>query len=172
MSLGDYNLIGVTIFGSFLTFLSVWFWHSRNAAVKRAEMIAEEHAMLIARVSELEARQRIDAEKISPIVTAFQSILIKQLTHAGKPEMDLLLVKVGPPNVLTDLEHARLMVMLDDRTRDMGIEITSAERDSAVIFPIVMKMTDVEQHTISGVEGATDLKLLTIVSVVGAKPKE
>ena len=166
------NSIGITLFGSFLTFMVAVFWHSRAAAVKRAEVLAAENLEVLKRIKELEDKERLSSQVVTPIVTAFQALLIKQLTHAGKPEMDLLLVKVGPPNILSPDENKRLVVMLRDRTTDMGVEITSDERDTAVIFPIVMKMADKEQMNLSHVEGATDLKLMTIVSIVGATPKE
>jgi len=165
------NSISISFLGSTLTFLATWFWYTRNLAVKRAEVLAVEHEKVLARLQELETKERISSQTLTPIITAFQGILVKQLTHAGKPEMDFLMVKIGPPNVLSDEERARLMEMLHERTTDMGIEITASERDAAVILPIVMKMADTEQKDFAHVDGATDLKLVTIVSVVGAVPK-
>jgi hypothetical protein len=166
------NSVGIALVGSLLTFLTGWFWRSRNAAVKRAEVLAEKHDAVLARLQELETKERITSQALTPIITAFQGILIKQLTHDEKPEMDLLMVKVGPPDVLTPGEYGRLMTLLHERTTDMGVEITPSERDAAVILPVVMRMANEEQKNFSHVKGSTDLKLVTIVSIVGAVHKE
>jgi hypothetical protein len=166
------NSIGVSVVGSALTFAMAWFWYARNVAVRKAEAIAAEHAKVMERLTELETKERLSGQVMTPIITAFQSLLVKQLTHAGKPEMDELMVKIGPPDVLTDTERARLMVMLKDRTKDMGIEITASERDAAMILPIVMQMAAEEQANFKSTNAAKDLKLITIVSVVAADSKE
>lgn len=169
------NSIGIALIGTLLTFATTWFWFAKNAAQEKAKTIAEGHAVLLARVTELEALRRVDAQTMTPIVTAFQSLLVKQLTHADKPEMDDLMVKLGPPDILTDEERARLHVMLEGRSRSMEPGITEAERDAAKILPAVMKMATEEQANLRSVDAAMDLKLITIVSVVDvntAPPKD
>lgn len=162
------NSIGIGLLGAAMTFATTWFWFARNAAVTKTAAIALEHATLLARVAELETQRRVDAQTMTPIVSAFQGLLIKQLTHADKPEMDDLMVKLGPPDILTDEEHDRLHVMLEARSHDMEPNITSSERDAATILPYVMKMAAEEQANMKNADAAQDLKLVTIVSVVGA----
>jgi hypothetical protein len=168
------NSAGMAVFGAGLSFLAAWFWFSRNAAVRRAEVLAVDHERVLLRVAELETKARLSEQATTPIVTAFQALLVKQLTHADKPEMDELMVKIGPPDVLTADEHARLLVMLHDRGKDMSIAITAGERDAAKILPIVMKMAAEEQTNFEQATVAHNLQLVTIVSVVkvGTPPPE
>lgn len=175
------NSIGIAVFGATLSFMVAWFWYIKTrteskaaAAIKTAEdkaaAIAVEHAAVVQRLTELETKERMSGQMMTPIITAFQSLLIKQLTHDEKPEMDALMVKVGPPDVLNDTERDRLMVMLQQRAEDMGLEISHSERDAAMILPIVMQMAAKEQANFKSIRATQDLKLITIVSVVAAHP--
>ena len=60
------NSIGIAVVGAILTFLTGWFWRSRNQAIKKAETIAADHqavlAGLPARVAALE-----EALKAKPV---------------------------------------------------------------------------------------------------------
>ena len=163
------NSMGIAVVGAILTFLTGWFWRSRNQAIKKAETIAADHEVVLARLKVLEDQAIVAGTVVTPIITAFQSLLIKQLTHDDKPEMDILMVKVGPPDTLTISERDRLLTMLHERSVD--IEIDASEQDSAIIMPIVMRMAKKEQSNMAHLEGATDLKLVTIVSIVGTVPK-
>ena len=101
-----------------------------------------------------------------PISTAFQTVLVKQMTHYHTPEMDGLMKKIGPPNTLTEAEEHRLTILLKERTQDMGSEITPSERDAAAILPMVMKRARIEADTLAGAE-ALKLRLVTVAAVVG-----
>lgn len=161
----------IVAFGAVLSFIAAWFWFARNAAVRKAEAIAIAHDALVARVAEQETRLRLSeqaTQAAAPIVTAFQALMIQKLTHADKPEMDKLMVRVGPPDTLTDDERARLLVMLHERSQDMAPAITDGERDAARILPIVMRMAAEEQAGFATAAGSQDLKLVTIVSAVSA----
>ena len=168
-----------TLVGTGLSFAAGWFWWKKNQAIAQANVdiaaakdaarsIAEEHQKVLLRLVELETTAKLSAQQFSPIVTAFQAILVKQLTHPSKDELDQLLVKVGPPHILTPDESARLAVMLKERSHDMGSEITSTERESAEILPIVMKMAIAEQENIAAANlvSPAALKLITVLSVV------
>jgi hypothetical protein len=160
------NSVAVLLVGSVLSFVAAWFWFSKNAAVKLASDIAAEHARVLTRLTEVEAKLALVNQAVIPISTAFQAILIKELTHFHTPEMDALMVKVGPPNLLTPEEEARLAVLLTARTEDMGPLISDSERDAAKILPIVMKRARAEAATIDAAE-TLKLKLVTVAAVVG-----
>ena len=101
-----------------------------------------------------------------PISTAFQAILIKELTHFHTPEMDALMAKIGPPNTLTVVEQERLAVLLNERMKDMGPLISDSERDAARILPAIMKRAKIEQNVITGAE-ETKVSLVSVAMVVG-----
>ena len=65
-----------TIVGSVLAALFAlivgWLLSKRLAARKRADEIAAGHAKVLARLAELEARERVSGEAMMPIVTAFR----------------------------------------------------------------------------------------------------
>lgn len=171
------NSIAILVFGTALTVVTTWFWKSRDAAVRKAERIAEEHAKTVVRITELEQKLALVNQAVIPISTAFQAILIKELTHYHTPEMDALLVKVGPPITLTPEEEARLAVLLEERTRDMGPQISESERDAATILPAVMKRAREESESLEHDEAfklkellkrAEELKL-NLVSMVAVR---
>lgn len=166
------NSLGIGAIGAIATFAMAWFWHMKTRAEVKAAAFMEEHQRVLERLAELETKERLSGQVMTPIVTAFQALLVKQLTHDHAPEMDKLMVQVGPPDTLSDEERDRLMVLLARRARDMGIEITQSERDAAMILPIVMTMAAEEQANFKSATAAKDLKLITIVSVVGAHKVE
>jgi hypothetical protein len=137
-----------------LAFFTTVFFNSRKEAREREK-----------RLVALESQLALVNAAVVPISTAFQAILIKELTHFHTPEMDALLVKIGPPNVLTEDERDRLAVMLIERTEDLGSEISSSERDAAHILPAVMKRAQAEQDTLQ-LASRLKLKLLTIAEVI------
>jgi hypothetical protein len=142
------------------------YFTTRKEAVTKAAVIAEGHEKMKDRVTELERTLAQVNAQVIPISTAFQAILIKELTHFHTPEMDALMVKIGPPNTLTPDEEKRLAALLVERTKDMGPEISDSERDAAAILPAVMKRSRIEQETIRTAE-SLKLKLVTVVTTVG-----
>ena len=165
------NSIGVAAVSTVMAFTTAWFWNSRNAAVKKAEDIAKAHELVLNRLTELETKEKLSNQMMTPIVTAFQSILIKQLTHIDKPEMDELMAKLGPPNTLTAAEHDRLIEMLEHRSTDMTAVITPAERAAAKMLPLVIPMAAEEQANFAEAMEGKDMKLVTIISVTGGAEK-
>lgn len=91
------------------------------------------------RITELERQLSLVSQSVVPISTAFQAILIKELTHFHTPVMDRLMEKLGPPNLLSAEEEVALIAALEQRTKDMGSEISDSERDAASMLPLVIK---------------------------------
>lgn len=142
------NSIGLIVLGSVLSFAAARYWFQRNQAVAQAALIKVEHDKLMNRVMDLERDNALVKASVVPITTAFQALLIKELTHFHTPVMDALMVKVGPPNVLTPGEEEQLAVLLAERSKDMADEIPDSEREAAHILPIVMRRAKVENAKI------------------------
>ena len=130
-----------------------------------------------ARLVRIEDNIKSMALVTTPLFTVMQEKLIKELTHFHTPEMDALLVKVGPPNVLTIEERERLATMLQERTKDLNGEISPNERDAATIFPIIMKRAAEEQSTLQVARrnklkpmGLTEVVVVTDSTPKGDKP--
>jgi hypothetical protein len=120
-----------------------WYWAHRKSATDTVEKektlqdVAQQR--LIDRIVHLEIQQGSLQTTILPLSTAFQAILVKELTHFHTPEMDALLVKLGPPYNLTDEEEARLAELLVERANSLDGEIDESEKEAALILPYVMK---------------------------------
>jgi len=138
------------VVGAALSFLAAWFWFRMKANAderarlvamndKRAAKIAEGHDELVARVTANEVLLATLTSSVQPIATAFQAVLIKELTHFHTPEMDSLMVKLGPPSAIIPEEMARLVVLLKEREIAVDDQITDSERDAAHILPAVIK---------------------------------
>jgi hypothetical protein len=147
------NSIAVGLIGVVLSFLASWFWFQKTEAVKKADVLARAHGELLARVAELEIKERLASAAWLPITSAFQATLIKSLTHEHTGEVDALLVKVGE-STLTGRDEERLLHLLDERTRDTDHRISEAEREDAAIFPIVMKRARREEIVLAAARDA------------------
>jgi len=144
MNTGLVNSLTALLVGAALSFLAARYWWARAERRDRAAHLAIEHARLLARVAELENKVGLVSQAVLPISTAFQAILIKELTHFHTPVLDALLAKLGPPFLLTPEEERALLHELRQRERDMGPMITEPEREAAQILPIVMKRAKAE----------------------------
>ncbi len=162
------NQFLLATFGAFLVFLTTWFWRGKTEALLKAKTLSEAHEAVLARLSVVETQLKLTEQMTSPIVTAMQAILVKQLTHAHRPELDALLVKIGPPDILTDQERARLLVLLHDRSWDVDPSVGTEERSAAKILPLLMPMAVAEQKAFAEAGVSANLRLMTIVAVVGA----
>lgn len=158
------NSMLITLFGSALAWLAALYWWQRNAAVKRAADIAVDHQKTLDRVIALESQLLLVKEQVSPFWTAAQAILVKELIHPNAPEMDGLLDKVGPPNALSEEEQIRLIRLLNERTKDVGV--SPSERDAALILPAIMARAKKEQ-TILAVAEEMKLKIIAVAAVIG-----
>jgi hypothetical protein len=162
-----FQSIALLVFGSALTFIGTLFWWQKNQAVSKATSLARDHALLMDRVRAAEIQLAKMGETIVPISTAFQAILIKELTHFHTPEMDSLMQKIGPPNTLTPSEEKRLFnVLLPEREKDMGPQISDSERDAARILPAVTRRAKAESDALQFAQ-ERNLKLISIASIIG-----
>lgn len=155
---GVLNSLSIMTVGGVFSAISTWLWVQRNSAIKAREGVQ-------LRLIELEKKAALIDQAVIPISTAFQAILIKELTHFHTPEMDKLMERIGPPNILDEAEEKRLEVLLQERTRDMGPMISDSERDAAIILPIIMKRARVEQAVLTAAE-ELKIKLVTVAAVV------
>jgi len=138
------NSVGLLLVGAALSFFAAWYWFHRSTNARAAEAAALENKALLARVAELERLNALVTQAVLPISAAFQAILIKELTHFHTPIMDALMVKLGPPLILTETEEQELVAALKKREHDMGDQISDAERDAARMLPMVMKRVKAE----------------------------
>jgi len=163
------NSAVLIIVGAVVTALMTWLWRSRDAEREKAKALAISHQAVLDRLAELEKREAVAAAAMTPLLTAVQAIFVQKLTHLHKPELDALLVKIGPPDVLSAAERERLMVMLHDRSWDADETVGDDERSAAKILPLLMPMVLDEQARIKEVEGHKSFKLMTVLSVFGAE---
>lgn len=169
------NSAGLVLMSTMLTAIAAWFWFTKNAGVKKVEQekqavvdearrLASEHQVLMNRVRDLETQLVSVTQTVLPLSTAFQAILVKELTHYHTPVMDKLMEKIGPPNTLTVEEQQHLITLLEERTRDLNGRISESERDAAVMLPLVMKRARAEQEAL--------LKAPVELKVVAVKPED
>jgi hypothetical protein len=168
------NSLVLAVFGAILSALVTWLFASRAAAKqavkdtadkaeKAAAIIAEGHAKLEARVAELTERLSLVSAQVVPFSTAFQQILVAQLTHAHTPELDALLAKLGPPITLTEEEEPELYRLLSAREKE--VEFDEEERESAIMLPYVIKRARREQAQIALAEGVR-LQMVGVTAMV------
>lgn len=103
------------------------------------------------RLAVMEKQLALVGQAVVPISTAFQAILIKELTHYHAPVLDELLLKIGPPSTLSPEEFAALQEGLEIRTKDMHELISDSERDAAIMLPLVMKRAQTEYDAMSSI---------------------
>lgn len=121
--------------GSVLSFFAASFWY-RKSVKKEAE---DQQSKMMQRIVELETKSALTSAAMLPITTAFQAILIKELTHFHTPVMDALMEKLGPPFTLSEEEEAELIAALKQREADVNGRISDSERDAAHMLPMLMK---------------------------------
>jgi len=110
---------------------------------------------LLIRFLKIETSLAVIDQKVVPISTALQTILVKELTHYHTPVMDELLSRIGPPSELSVEEESDLTKLLLERTRDMGLLISSSERDAAFILPAIMRRAKIECELLTRVTKGT-----------------
>lgn len=138
-----YGLFGI-LFGSFVGFFITHHWRTLDKRNKKEQVIEDEKTELLLRVVALEKQLEVLSHAVTPISTAFQAILINELTHLSCPETDALLEKIGPPNILTVAEKMLLFEMLEKRAMDIKF-VGQSERDAAVMLPYVMRRVEIEE---------------------------
>ena len=133
------------------------------ASVEAARLIADGHTKLVNEVADLKERLSLVTAQVVPFSTAFQQILVAQLTHAHTPELDALMAKLGPPITLTEAEEKEMYHLL--LARQQEVEFTEEERDAATILPYVIKRARREQAQITMAEGVR-LQMVGITAMV------
>lgn len=124
--------------GSILFAAAISYYFALRKGRKDAESKAEDN--VLERIGELERQLGIVGAQVAPFNVAFQSMLVKQLTHFHTPENDRLLAKLGGVNVpptITDEEEAELHVALQAIVDDPTIP--ADERDAAEMLPIQIR---------------------------------
>jgi hypothetical protein len=184
-----FNSLVLLFIGAILSAVVTWLFASRasakqavkdatDKAERQAEVIAAGHVKLEARVAELTERLSLVSAQVVPFSTAFQQILVAQLTHAHTPRLDELLAKLGPPITLTDAEEAEMYGLLTERQQE--VEFPEEERDAATMLPLVIKRARIEQAQIAlaegvrlqmvGVTAMVAVPLASLKHVTGAQP--
>jgi len=159
--------VGMLVLGALISFLAAAYWFKRNAAIKETERIAMEHRQLTERVIALEQSLALVGQTILPMSTAFQAILVKELTHLHTPVTDALLAKLGPPFLLTPAEEHELAAALAERVQVVDDQISESERDAALMLPYVMKRVRAEAAS-----ALTEKRILRIVTIAAEEPAQ
>ena len=128
----------------------------------------DERADLAKRLKTIEDQLILVGAQVLPISTAFQAILVKELTHYHTPELDALLVKLGPPFTLTEAEMQQMFQLLVAREQDLGPLISAAERDAAHMLPLVMRRAKVEAELLGN--PGPRFKIVHAIITPGDKP--
>lgn len=154
------------LIAAMVSFLVSLYWHSREDARAIRELQEKTVKEMEAQVTSLKTELELVRQAIVPISTAFQSLLIKELTHFHTPVMDAMLAKVGPPYALTDIEEKELIAALDERMKAEGDLMTESERDAAQMLPMVIKRVKAEAAL-----GINELQI-QLVSIPNGEHKE
>jgi len=158
---GIFTSVALLLLGALLTFLATKYWKHRDAEDLAVRQKAAAHDAVVNRLVEVERQLALVGQAVLPISTAFQAILIKELTHMHTPRMDELLAKIGPPSTLTEKEETELADGLAQRAMDMGDMISASERDAALILPLVIKRAKAESAALA-LGDPTTLRLVTV----------
>jgi hypothetical protein len=131
------NSATLVLVGVVLSFLVTRYWNNRKLVETARQEVVTANSARDSRIVELEKQLAMVTAAVVPISTAFQAILIKELTHSDAPELDRLLEKLGPPIDLTAAEERRMHDLLKEREEEPGIP--DSERDAARMLPLVIK---------------------------------
>jgi len=157
------SIVPILIF--ILGFIASWFWASRMARAKLKDKKELKDKGVLDRIVELEKQLSTLKAAVVPISSIYQAILVKELTHFHTPIMDALLVKLGPPNTLTDDEVDELATALKERAADMGDKISALERDAAIMLPYVVKRAAAESAALArGDNLDTNFRVVSVVN--------
>ena len=110
MSEPFFNSLLLAIVGAILTFLVTRYFANRRMIESEHDKAVLSNALRDDRITALQTQLAVISAAVVPISTAFQSILIKELTHYHTPELDALMKRVGPPSLLNEVETNRLEI--------------------------------------------------------------
>lgn len=118
-----------------------------------------------------ELKRQIDVLNIpvQQLNTAFQAILVRQLTHFHTKELDDLMEKLGPPLTLTAAELKRMEVLLKARENDVDDQIDESEREAAHMLPMVIKRVAAD---LAKPEPASDLIVVAVPRATEEMPEK
>lgn len=147
--------VALLLVGAAITFVVQLVLEKRKEGVRSLEAIAAERARALdaaaaemdrmrARLGALETDNALLKKEVQPISIAMQTWLVDKLTHFHTPVMDELLRKLGPPNILTDVEEKELEAALIERTVTLDGRIDDMEKDAARMLPMVIRMVKAE----------------------------
>jgi hypothetical protein len=174
---GLINAIMGIILGAILSFTAGLYFFKKKTQIREAELIARGHKELSDRVdtgyeklsdrmAKVEASLSMVNQAILPMSTAFQAILVKELTHFHTPAVDALLKKLGPPLTITEAEMETLQCELRHRISESDPLVTRAEREAAIMLPYVIRRVARERDGLVPLAG----KQIQLVSVSGDSP--
>jgi hypothetical protein len=130
--------------GTTIGLLTTWFWRARDHEKTRIATAAAERAAMQAELTEMKSRLAVMGASMTTVSALFQKIIITELTHLSTPELDALLVKLGPPNILTAADETRMMALLKERADDPNPSISGTERDDCRMLPAIIKRVRAE----------------------------
>lgn len=151
--------------------------NARDEVIRAEERLRQEkveiaagHVALQKEVADLKDRLSLVSAQVVPFSTAFQQILVAQLTHSHTPRLDWLLKKIGPPITLTADEEKEMYDLLAIRQTELNGLIDQEEREAALILPYVMRRARAEQENATTLDNLRVQKLLVDGTVLVAVP--
>ena len=165
---------GTNLVTALVTAVGTRLWDRRRATAAATRQVQDAHSQMVLRLGAVERQLGLIGQAVLPISTAFQAILIQELTHYHTPVLDALLVKLGPPFNLTPDEEADVLRLLEERERDLGDQISDSERDAAHILPLIMKRAKIEAQALAGEPSQLRLVAVPVIPDPSdpARPKE
>jgi hypothetical protein len=134
----------VVVIGAVLTFGTTLYFANRKLIQANHAAAVVANALRDGKIVDLEKQLGIISASVTPIAMAFQSILIKELTHYHTPELDALLARIGPPSTLSIADVERMELLLSAREHDPDVKIPASERDAARMLPMVIRRAIIE----------------------------
>lgn len=155
------NSIGIIVLTAVVSAIFAIFISRYTADRLRKEKKSDERD---AKIAELEKQLLLVGASVVPISAAFQAMLIKKLTHFHTPELDALMVKIGPPYRLLHVEYERLIFLLDQTVKSLNGDIDDLERFAAIMLPMVIRMVLAETE-----DDGYDLKVVKVIPIAGTE---
>jgi hypothetical protein len=156
------RILKPALIGAAIAFATSWFWYVQNLKSKAKERRDLAFSDMVRRTAELEKQIAVLGQAVQPISVAFQSMLIKELTHFHTPVMDDLMTRIGPPSTLTVEEETELAAALKERAEDPGQHIPQSEREAALMLPYVIRRAKAE---VSVQNSLPEMRLVAITKV-------
>jgi hypothetical protein len=136
-----------------LGFAATAFWRWRRNAERAAAKAKKANDDLIAamqaQISAQEGKLLMLGASVQPLTAAMAAMLVKSLTHFHMPRTDLLLSRVGPPNMLTADEEHELRELLRVRSAETAEAILPLERNAADLLPLIIERNRLEGPELS-----------------------